>query len=88
MRAYDKELSVPPLTLMSVFNGIHDPDSLHGVDQSGSLSLQALAYAHKGTYCYCTAHCTVYCTGYCTVYCTAYCTVYCTVYCSVWCNVV
>jgi hypothetical protein len=48
-RAYDKELSVPPLTLMSVFNGIHDPDSLHGVDQSGSLSLQALAYAHTGT---------------------------------------
>lgn len=44
-------LPVPPspLELMNVYRKIHDPDALHGVAQSASLTLQALKYTHTGT---------------------------------------
>ena len=44
-------LPVPPspLVLMEIYRKIHDPDALHGVAQSASLTLQALKYTHTGT---------------------------------------
>ena len=43
-------LPVPPspLVLMKIYRKIHDPDALHGVAQSASLTLQALKYTHTG----------------------------------------
>ena len=47
-RTVAEHSSVSCETLMAIYQGVHDPDAVLGVDQSRSQSLQAAVYMHTG----------------------------------------